>query len=50
MKKTVTVQDNSNRHNKYINIPKKMSDELELKKGDILLLSMEENKIIMEKC
>ncbi len=50
MKRTMKVQENSINHNRYINIPKEMTDKLEIEKGDTLLFSMEENKIIMEKC
>lgn len=36
MKKTSTIQ--ANRKNLYINIPKKISDKMELKKGETALI------------
>lgn len=50
MKKTIKVQENSSKHNRYINIPKEMTGKLGIVKGDTLLLSMEGEKITMEKC
>lgn len=35
--------------NRRINIPKKILDELDIKEDDIMILYVEDNKIILEK-
>lgn len=50
MKKTMKVQGNSSNRTDYIVLPREMRRLLNINKGDTVLLSTEENKIIMEKC
>lgn len=50
MKRTMKVQENPSRHNKYINIPKDIVEKLEISKGDTLLISADDNKLTLEKC
>jgi len=50
MKRTMKVQENPGRHNKYINLPKDFVDNLRIKKGDILMITAIDNKLILEKC
>ena len=47
MKSTVKVQANS--RNTWINLPKEIREHLDIKKGDVLLLRVEDGKIIVEK-
>jgi AbrB family looped-hinge helix DNA binding protein len=47
MKSTVKVQ--ATKSNVFINLPKEMREELDIKKGDTLLLKVENGKIIIEK-
>jgi len=49
MKRTMKVQENPGKHNKYINIPKDFTDKLRLQKGDILMITAIDNKLILEK-
>lgn len=45
--KTVKVQATSS--NVFINLPKEIREELDIKKGDTLLLRVENGKIVIEK-
>ena len=47
MKSTVKVQ--ATKTNVFINLPKEMRDLLEIKKGDTLLLTLIDGKIVIEK-
>ena len=47
MKTTVKVQASGN--NVYINLPKDLREQLDIKKGDILLLTLKDGKIVIEK-
>ena len=47
MKSTVKVQETKT--NTFINLPKEMKESLSIKKGDTLLLRVENGKIIIEK-
>ncbi len=47
MKATVKVQTSGN--NVYINLPKELREQLDIKKGDILLLTLKDGKIVIEK-
>ena len=50
MIKTVKIQSNNKTNgNVYINLPKEMREALNMKKGDTLLLRLEDNKIIITK-
>lgn len=47
MKATVKVQ--AGKTNTFISIPKEIRELLNIEKGDVLLLSVKDNKIIIEK-
>ena len=47
MKSTVKVQ--SNKSNTWINLPKEIRELLDIKKGDTLLLTLKDGKIVIEK-
>lgn len=50
MIKTVKIQSNNKKNgNVYINLPKEMREVLDMKKGDTVLLKLEDNKIIITK-
>lgn len=50
MIKTVKIQSNNKENgNVYINLPKEMREILDMKKGDTVLLRLEDDKIIITK-
>lgn len=47
MKSTVKVQASGK--NVFINLPKELREELDLKKGDTVLITVKDGKLIVEK-
>jgi AbrB family looped-hinge helix DNA binding protein len=46
--KIISVQETG--RNTFFNIPKEVKEELNIKKGDKLLVKLEDGRIILEKC